>query len=52
MAPQYHDRIIKAARTVNNGVVDVEENDSLERLKNHAVPLIRHMGKRTAGLQK
>jgi hypothetical protein len=52
MAPQYHNIIITGARTVNNGVMDVEENDTLERPKNNAVPLIRHMGKGTAGMQK
>jgi len=33
-------------------VMDVEENESWERPKIHAVPLIRYMGKRTQGLQK
>jgi len=41
MALQYRDIIITAARTVDKGVVDVEENESWERLKIHAVPLIR-----------
>jgi hypothetical protein len=52
MALQYRDIIITAARTVDKGVVDVEENESWERLKIHAVPLIRYMGKGTEGLQK
>ena len=52
MALQYRDIIITAARTVNKGVVDVEENESWERLKIHAVPLIRYMGKGTEGLRK
>ena len=52
MALQYCDIIITAARTVDNGVVDVEENESWERLKIHPVPLIRYMGKGTEGLQK
>jgi len=43
--------IITAARTVNKGVVDVEENESRERLKIHAVSLIWYMGKGTEGLQ-
>jgi len=41
-----------AARTVDRGVVDVEENNTWERLKIHAVPLVRYMGKGTDGLQK
>ena len=52
MAMQYHDIIITAARTVDRGVVDVEENETWERLKIHAVPLVRYMGKGTEGLQK
>jgi len=52
MALQYRDIIITAARTVDNGVVDVEENESWERPKIHAVPLVRYMGKGTDGLQK
>jgi len=43
---------INAARTIDKGVVDVEENESCERLKINAVPLIRWMGKGTEGLQK
>jgi hypothetical protein len=52
MALQYRDIIITAARTVDKGVVDVEENESWERQKIHAVPLVRYMGKGTEGLQK
>jgi len=52
MALQYRDIIITAARTVDKGVVDVEENESWERLKIHAVPLIWYMGKGMEGLQK
>jgi len=52
MAMQYRDIIITAARTVDRGVVDVEENETWERLKIHAVPLMRYMGKGTEGLQK
>jgi hypothetical protein len=52
MALQYRDIIITAARTVDTGVVDVEENESWERLKIHAVPLVRYMGKGTEGLPK
>jgi hypothetical protein len=52
MAMQYHDIIITAARTVDRGVVDVEEDKTWERLKIHPVPLVRYMGKGTEGLQK
>jgi len=52
MALHYRDIIITAARMVDKGVVDVEENESWERLKIHAVPLIRYMGKGTEGLQQ
>jgi hypothetical protein len=52
MALQYRDMIIMAARTVDKGVIDLEENESWERLKIHAVPLVWYMGKGTVGLQK
>jgi len=52
MALQYCDMSITAARTVDKGVVDVEENESWDRLKIHAVSLIRYMGTGTEGLQK
>jgi len=37
MAMQFRDIIITAARTVDRGVVDVQENETWERLKIHAV---------------
>jgi hypothetical protein len=46
----YRDMIITAATTIDRGVVDVEENDPLERLKINGVPLIRYTGKATEGL--
>jgi hypothetical protein len=52
MAPQNRDIIFKAVRTVDKGVVDVEENEYCERPKIHAVHLVRYMGKGTEGLQK
>jgi hypothetical protein len=52
MAMRYRDIIITAARTVDTGVVDVEENETWERLKIDAIPLVRYMGKGTEGLQK
>jgi len=52
MARQNRDVIITAARTADTGVVDVEENESLERLLIDPVPLIRYMGKYMDRLQK
>jgi hypothetical protein len=52
MSMQYRDIIITVVRTIDRGVVDVEENDTWERLKIHSVPLVRYMGKGTEGLPK
>jgi len=52
MALIYRDIMISATRMVDMGVIDVEENESCQRLKIHAVPLARYMGKGTEGLQK
>jgi hypothetical protein len=52
MALQYLNIIMTAARMVDKGVVDVEDNESWERIKIHAVHLVRYMGKGTEGLQK
>jgi hypothetical protein len=52
MALLYRNIIISTARAVDKVVIDVEGNESWERLKIHAVPLIRYMGKGTEGLQK
>jgi hypothetical protein len=52
MAMWYGNIIIMAARTVDRGVVHVEENVNWERVKIHAVPLVWYMGKGTQGLQK
>jgi hypothetical protein len=52
MALRYRDIIITAPRTVDRGVFDVEENESCQRQKIHAVPLTRYMRKGTEGLQK
>jgi hypothetical protein len=41
MAMRYRDIIITAASTVDKGVMDVEENETWERLMIHAVPLVR-----------
>jgi hypothetical protein len=52
MALQYRHILITAARPVNKGDVEVEENESWERPKFHPVPLVRYMGKSTEGMQK
>jgi hypothetical protein len=52
MAMQYRNIIITAAKTVNRGVMDVEENETWERLKIHEVPLVQYMGNGTEGPQK
>jgi hypothetical protein len=52
MALIYRNVIITAARTVHKGVINVEENESWESLKIHAVPLVEYMGKGTEGLHK
>jgi len=52
MALRYCEIIITAVRTVNNGVVDVEEDESCKRVKMHAVCLVQYMGQRTEGLSK
>jgi hypothetical protein len=52
MALLYRDIIIKAARSVNKGIIDVEGNESWGRLKIHTILLERYMGKGTDGLQK
>jgi hypothetical protein len=46
------DIMIMAARTVERGVLDVEEQETGDRLKIHVVPLVRYMGKGTEGLQR
>jgi len=52
IALQSRNIIITAARTVDKGVVDIEQSESWARLKIQAVDLIRYMGKGTEGLQK
>jgi hypothetical protein len=41
----------RRVRTVDGRVVDVEQNETLERLGIHAVPLVQYMTKGTEGLQ-
>jgi hypothetical protein len=52
MALVYGGIIITTTCTVDIKVIDIEENQSWERLKIHALPLVRYMGKGTQGLQK
>jgi len=49
---RYGEIVIMAGRIVDRGVVDVEENETWERLKIHVVTLMWYMGKGTEGLQK
>jgi hypothetical protein len=52
MALLYRDIIIKAARSVDKGIIDVEGHQCWERLKIHTVPRLRYMGKRTERIDK
>jgi hypothetical protein len=52
MALQYHDIIFCAARTVDKEVVDVQQNESWEKLKIHTVLLILYGGQGTEARQK
>jgi len=44
MALLYRDLMIKAARSVDKGIIDVEGNEYWERLKIHTILLVRYMG--------
>jgi hypothetical protein len=48
----HRDVILKAARTLDEGIIDLELNESWCRLKVHAIPLLRYVGKGTLGTQK
>ena len=52
MARQFRNIIITAARTVEKGVVDVEQHESWQGLMIHTVHHIRYVGKGIEGLQK
>jgi len=52
IALPYRDIIMNAARSVYKWIIDVEGNESWERLKIHTFPPVRYMGKGTKGLQK
>jgi hypothetical protein len=47
-----HQVIIANARTVEEAVIDVEENESWERLQIDRVQLVRYLGRSTEGLQR
>jgi len=51
MALLYRHIIIKSARLLDKGIIDVEGNESWERLKIHTVLLVRYIGQGTEGLQ-
>jgi len=52
MDVQYCDVMISAARTVDNVVVDIEENESWPRLNVPTVPVVWYRGKGTEVLHK
>ncbi|KAI5784127.1 hypothetical protein FPQ18DRAFT_405642 [Pyronema domesticum] len=49
---KYEDVIIKAARTVDLGIIGFEQNEAWQKLKIHGVPLRRYVGRGTNGLEK
>jgi len=51
MALLYRHIIIKAGRSVDKGIIDVEGYKTWERLKIDNVALVRYMSKGTHGLQ-
>jgi hypothetical protein len=52
MSLRYRAVIIKAARFVDNGILDVEGDESWGRLKIHKVPIVRYMSNSTEALPK
>jgi len=49
MLIQYREIVIKAARKVDAGVVDIEMNELWERVKMHGVNFDKYLGKKTGG---
>jgi hypothetical protein len=49
MLIRYREIVIKAARKVDVGIVDIETNELWWRVKIHGVYLVRYLGKKTAG---
>jgi hypothetical protein len=53
MLIRYREIVIKAARKVDAGIVDIETNELWERVKMHGVNFDRYLGKKTGrGLEK
>jgi len=46
---RYREIVIKAARKVDAGIVDIKANELWERVKMHAVNFDRYLGKKTGG---
>jgi len=49
MLIKYREIVIKAARKVDAGIVDIETNELWERVKMHGVNFDRYVGKKTGG---
>jgi len=49
MLIRYREIVLKAARKVDAGIVDIETNELWERVKMHGVNFDRYMGKKTGG---
>jgi len=49
MLIKYREIVIKAARKVDAGIVDIETNELWERVKMHGVNFDRYLGKKTGG---
>ena len=49
MLIQYREIVIKAARKVDAGIVDIKMNELWERVKMHGVNFDRYLGKKTGG---
>lgn len=49
---QYRGTILRAAQTVDAGIVDITKYESRERVKVHGIPLARYIGEGSSGLEK
>jgi len=49
MLIRYREIVIKAARNVDAGIVDIETNELWERVKMHGINFDRYLGKKTGG---
>jgi hypothetical protein len=52
MALRFKDIIIIAARSVDQGIIDIQQNETWTRLKIYGVSLNRYLGKGTEELDK